>query len=89
MIWEICLLSIRWFHHRSAIARTTHALVISLEAPETSPFTPPNRFLETSNRSAGHRIIMTKDPTILIGDIGRKSKGMQSNAAITGKYCWE
>lgn len=64
----------------------TTARVISFEAPTTSPFTPPNIFLERRKSDAGQSTIAIAAPENFSGDSGRKTSGMQNNAAINGKY---
>lgn len=67
------------------MARITNARVISFDAPTISPLTPPNNFLEIINKITGHATIAIAAPTSFKGDIGRKTRGIQNNAAMNGK----
>jgi len=68
-----------------AIARITNARVISFDAPTISPLTPPNNLLERMNKITGHATIEIAAPASLNGDTGRKTRGIQNNAAMNGK----
>ena len=67
-------------------ARIAQARVISFAAPTTSPFTPPNKRLETRSRIVGHKTATRMAPINLKGAMGMKRIGAHKSAAMSGKW---
>lgn len=70
---------------KQSIARIID-LVISFEAPTTSPFTPPKSLFEMNRRATGQA---TMAIALIARDswgTGRNTSGMQSIKARKGKY---
>ena len=70
----------------SAIVIITQARVISFDAPTISPLTPPNTLLERNKRITGQITIAIAAPASFRCYTGRKTSGIQNNAAMNGKY---
>jgi len=57
------------------------ALVISFEAPTTSPLTPPNALVEITSRTSGTTTMITAAATSFRGESGNNTRGRQRMAA--------
>ena len=83
---EVQVSAASFFRYSSAIIRIATARVISLDAPATSPFTPPNKRLEIPRRTNGQMTIAAKAPAIFGYGSGKSRSGKQRISEKTGKY---